>query len=259
MTTHQASGLAFHETGTGPTLLFLHAFPLDASQWDFQVAALSERYHCICPDFWGCGSSSTPPPQSTLGVFVSEILRYLDERQLHTFGVVGLSMGGYVAFEIFRQAPERTIQLVLADTRATADSLQARTSRCQMIDRVREHGVETIVEETTQRLIAPQNLGRRELVEGVQARMRRCTVEGIVACQQGMADRPDNSELLPTITAPTLIMVGENDTVTSPEESRTMMAAIRGARLEIIKGAGHLSNLEQPELFNDILMNWLTE
>ena len=94
-----------HDTGDGPAVVFLHAFPLDASQWDHQVAALSGQFRCLRPDFWGCGASPPPPSVATLDAFAASVVSALDERRVDRFSVVGLSMGGYVAFRVHDIAP----------------------------------------------------------------------------------------------------------------------------------------------------------
>jgi pimeloyl-ACP methyl ester carboxylesterase len=246
-----------HDTGTGPALLFLHAFPLDASQWDCQVAALSGAYRCLRPDAYGCGSSPPPPPGLTLDGVADAVLAALDSQGVDSVAVVGLSMGGYTAFSLLRRAPERVRALVLCDTRAGADSEQGRADRLAMAETVRREGVEAIVETMASRLLAPRSLAEVHIAEPVRGRIHRCTPEGVAACQGAMAARPDSTPMLASIAVPALVVVGELDAVTPVEEAQRMAAAIPAARCEVIPGVGHLSNLERWDAFNALLGGFL--
>jgi pimeloyl-ACP methyl ester carboxylesterase len=252
---------AVHDTGSGPPVLFLHAFPLDASQWDHQVAALSGRYRCLRPDAYGCGDSPPPPPDGLqLDDLARGIVAAMDERGVGRVAVVGLSMGGYIAFSLLRVAPSRVGALVLCDTRAGADSEPVRSDRLAMASSVRRSGtVEGIVESMAARLLAPRSLDEYHVSDPVRGRIRRCTPAGVAACQEAMAARPDSTSLLAGIAVPSLVVVGSEDTVTPPAEARAMAAAIPGARIEVIDGAGHLSNLERWDAFNAVLAGFLAE
>ncbi len=248
-----------HDTGSGPAVVLLHAFPLDASQWDHQVAALSDRYRCLRPDAFGCGSSPPPPPDLTLDSVAESVLAALDSRSIDEFALVGLSMGGYTSFPLLRHAAARIRALVLCDTRAGADSDQARADRLAMAEKVRRDGVEVVVESMTERLLAPHNLSEFHISDPVRGRIRRCTPEGVAACQEAMAARPDSTPMLSDIRVPSLVMVGSEDKLTPPDEARRMADAIPNARLEVIDGAGHLSNLERWDTFNSALSSFLDQ
>jgi len=246
-----------HDTGSGPALVFLHAFPLDASQWDHQVAAFSDRYRCLRPDAFGCGESPAPPPSLSLSVVADGVLAALDRLGVSEFALVGLSMGGYTAFPLLARAGSRVRALVLCDTRPGADSDQVRADRLAMAERVRHEGVEVIVEPMAAKLLAPRSLEEFHISDPVRGRIRRCTPEGVAACQEAMASRPDSTPLLASISVPTLVVVGSEDAVTPVGEAKAMVGAIPGARLEVIEGAGHLSNLERWDLFNAAVSGFL--
>jgi 3-oxoadipate enol-lactonase len=250
--------LHVHDTGDGPALLFLHAFPLDASMWDTQVGAFSDRHRCLRPDVYGFGASPPPPPGMTLDDVAAAVVEALDARGVQTATVIGLSMGGYLAFALLRRFAARVDRLVLCDTRAGADGEEARADRLRMAERVRgEAGVESIVEPTVARLLAPLSAAEFHVSDPVRARIRRATPAGVAAAQEAMAARPDSTPLLGAIAVPTLVLVGSQDTVTPPEEAERMAAAIPGARLEVIDGAGHLSNLERWDAFDAALGGFL--
>jgi pimeloyl-ACP methyl ester carboxylesterase len=248
-----------HDTGEGPAILFLHAFPLDASQWDHEVAALSGRYRCLRPDAYGCGLSPAPPADLRLDDVAAGIGSALDELGVARVAVVGLSMGGYTAFALLRHAPERIGALVLADTRAAADAEGARADRLAMAERVRDQGVEDIVEPMVERLLAPESRTEFHISDPVRGRIRRCSAAGVAACQEAMAQRPDSTDVVGSIGVPTLVLVGELDAVTPPEEMRALAEAIPGARFAVIEGSGHLSNLEAVTAFNSQLAGFLGE
>jgi 3-oxoadipate enol-lactonase len=250
--------LHVHDTGDGPALLFLHAFPLDASMWDTQVGAFSARYRCLRPDMYGFGSSPAPPQGMSLDDVAEAVVAALDARGVRRATVVGQSMGGYLAFPLLRRFADRVERLVLCDTRAGADTDAAREDRLRMAEAVRRSGsVEAIVEPMVARLLAPENAAEFHISDPVRGRIRRATPAGVAAAQEAMALRPDSSALLAKITVPTLVLVGSQDAITPPEEAERMAAAIPGARFEVIEGAGHLSNLERWDAFNAALAAFL--
>ena len=250
--------LHVHDTGDGEPLLFLHAFPLDGSMWDHQVAAFSARFRCLRPDVFGFGASPPPPAGMSLDDVAAAVVEGLDARGIGAVTLVGLSMGGYVALALLRRHADRVSRLVLCDTRAGADSEQGRADRLRMAEQVRaEDSVESIVEPMTARLLAPQSAIEFHISDPVRARIRRSTPAGVAAAQEAMAQRPDSTPLLASIRVPTLVLVGSQDAVTPPSEAEAMAGAVPGAQLRVIDGAGHLSNLERWDAFNGALAEFL--
>lgn len=235
----------------------LHAFPLDASMWDAQVAWLSGRYRCLRPDFWGCGASPVAPGEIGIDGYAATLLEELDRRGIREFAVCGVSMGGYIALALLRAAPARLNALVLANTRAAADDDTARAARAAMVDEVRSGGVEAIVEPMTQRLLCASCREEVHIADPVRGRIRRCRPDGLVSAIQAMADRPDSTQLLADIAAPTLVVCGTADVIVPVEESRAMAAAIPGAALREFEASAHLANLEQPHAFSSTLGSFL--
>jgi pimeloyl-ACP methyl ester carboxylesterase len=249
---------AIHDTGTGDAVLFLHAFTLDASQWDHQVAALSGGMRCVRVDMWGCGASSPPPNgEPSLDMFARAILDSLDALNIDTVALVGLSMGGYLAFALWRLAPERIRTLVLCNTRASADATAARDDRLAMADRVeREHSVESIVEPMVARMLSSEAQDEAHIVDPVRGRIRRCTPAGVAFAQRAMAARPDSHDVLASINVPALVIAGTQDAIIPTREVRAMADGIPGARYAEIE-CGHLSNLERPRTVNRQLAGFL--
>jgi pimeloyl-ACP methyl ester carboxylesterase len=250
---------AIHDTGTGEAVLFLHAFTMDASQWDHQVAALSSDMRCVRVDLWGCGSSPPPPAGApSLDTFAVAVLDALDSRDIRRFAIVGLSMGGYLAFALWRFAPERIRALALCNTRAAADAPGPRDDRLAMADLVeREQSVEPIIEPMVARLLSPDAQAEAHIVDPVRGRIRRCTPEGIAFAQRAIASRPDNTALLGSINVPTLVIAGTQDAIVGPAEVRAIADTIHEARY-VELDCGHLSNLELPRPVNEQLAALLT-
>jgi pimeloyl-ACP methyl ester carboxylesterase len=251
------SGPAIHASGEGSALLFLHAFPLDASQWDHQVAALSDRYLCLRPDFWGCGSSPPPPGSVTLDSYAADVLAALDGLGVTDFAVCGSSMGGYTAFAVLRAAGRRVRALVLSNTRAAADTDDTRADRAAMVERIRAGGTEAIVEPMTQRMLCVRCREEVHIADPVRGRIRRTTADGAVAAVQAMAARPGSTPMLARIDVPTLVIGGGADPIVPVDEAQAMAAAIPGAVVEVLDGSAHLCNLEQPALFSRLVGDFL--
>ena len=249
---------ALHDTGSGEAVLFLHAFTLDASQWDHQVAALSDHLRCVRADLWGCGASPPPPEgEPTLDVFAAAVLAALDSRNIERVAVVGLSMGGYLAFALWRLAPQRISALVLCNTRATADAAGSRDERLAMAEQVeREQSVESIVEPMVERLLSPGAQAEAHIVDPVRGRIRRCTPAGIAFAQRAIAARPDSTALLASITVPALVIAGAKDAIIPTSEVLAIADGIPGARY-VELDCGHVSNLEVPRAVNEQIAGFL--
>ena len=249
---------ALHDTGSGEAVLFLHAFTLDASQWDHQVAALSDDLRCVRADLWGCGASPPPPEgEPTLDAFAAAVLAALDSRNIERVAVVGLSMGGYLAFALWRLAPQRISALVLCNTRATADAAGSRDERLAMAEQVeREQSVESIVEPMVERLLSPGAQAEAHIVDPVRGRIRRCTPAGIAFAQRAIAARPDSTALLASITVPALVIAGAKDAVIPTSEVLAIADGIPGARY-VELDCGHVSNLEVPRAVNEQIAGFL--
>ncbi len=232
-------------------VLLLHAFPLHSGMWARQIASLEARHRVIAPDVRGMGRSSVPPEALTMDLVAEDVRALLAHLRIERVALVGLSMGGYVAFELYRRQPGLFRGLVLCDTKAAADGDEARAGRERFAQRAVERGLGWVVDEMAPKLLRaePDPAVVRELRHLVGG----CTPAGVAACQRGMARRPDSTATLATIACPTLVVVGEEDQATPPAEAERMAAAVKGARLVRIPGAGHLSNLEAPAAFNAAL------
>ena len=248
--------LAYDDVGAGPPIVFLHAFPLDRSMWAPQVGALIRRGRCIAPDMRGLGGSAPGPPYS-MDQYADDVAELLAALGVETAVVVGLSMGGYVAMALWRRHRSLIRALVLADTRSGADSEEGREKRVRLIEVARSRGSASVAEMQIASMIGETTRRRRpDVVESVRGMMAAAPVEGIVGALEAMMGRPDSTPTLDTIDVPTLIIVGDEDTLTPPSEAEAMQARIRGSRLEVVRQAGHICNLERPAAFNHLLIEF---
>ncbi|HEU4994758.1 MAG TPA: alpha/beta fold hydrolase [Gemmatimonadaceae bacterium] len=241
----------------GAPLLFAHAFPLNRTMWAPQVSALVERCRCVAADFRGFGESSVAPPYS-VEQYADDLAHLLDQLRIDKVVLVGCSLGGYVAFAFWRRHRPRVRALVLADTRAGADSEDTLLRRRQLIQVARSEGSTSIANLQIPSMVGKTTRDKQpDTFDAVHRMIAQAPVDGIVGALQAMMLRPDSVPLLPTIDVPTLIVVGDEDVPTPVKEARTMHERIPGSRLEIIANAGHLANMERPAAFNHLLTEFL--
>lgn len=240
------------------TLVLLHAFPLSADMWEPQLAAAPPGWRVLAPDVAGFGRSFPVPDTATFEDDARDVLALMDHLGQKDAAVAGLSMGGYIAFALARLAPERLQALVLADTRAEADTDEARRSRREMLETLERGGTAAVVDGMMSKLLGRTTIATRP---DVAARVReiglRQPADGIRSAIHRLLGRPDSTFLLSTIRCPTLVVAGSEDAITGPDVARGMARHIQGAELALVERAGHLSNLEQPEVFNAALSAFL--
>jgi pimeloyl-ACP methyl ester carboxylesterase len=249
--------LAFNDQGTGLPLVFLHAFPLNRSMWTDQETALSTQFRVITIDLRGHGESDAPLWHYSLDQAADDVHGLLDHLSIRQAVLIGLSMGGYIALAFYRKYADRVKGLVLADTRAQADAEDGKRARFEMAQLAYTQGAGAIAEIMIPKLLSPATIQTRpELVQRVRTMIEGNQVSGIAGDLMAMAERPDSIPLLQQISCPTHIIVGELDVPTPPADARLMGDRIPHARLAVIPGAGHLPNLEQPELFNEAIRSF---
>ncbi|MEO8422802.1 MAG: alpha/beta fold hydrolase [Actinomycetota bacterium] len=235
-------------------LLLVHAFPLDARMWEPQLAALGNGVPVVAPHLPGFGGTPGAGDVMSMASAAGRCLEALDAAGVDRAVVCGLSMGGYVAFELWRQARERFAGLILANTRAGADAAEGAAGRRALAERLRAEGNGFLVESPPPLLSEHANdeLRRRvrELIAGQPA-------AAIAAASLGMAERPDSTPDLATIDVPTLVVTSDGDSLIPPALTSPMADQIPGAELAVIDGAGHLSNLEAAGAFNELVAHHL--
>lgn len=229
---------------TDPTLVFACAHLTDERLFAHQVNALSPMHDCRVFAF-----RDLP----TLGVMAVELLAHAPPR----FTLIGLSLGGYLAFEVIRRQPERIERLVLLDTRAIADTETLRQGRLADIAAVQAGGIDALIPELPVRWMHPAS--RPRLTNLMASMARNIGARGQFNQQQAMLARPDSHEDLRTVRVPTLIACGREDNATPMAEHERMRDCVPGARLEVFEQCGHLSTIEQPDLVTSLLSRWLAE
>jgi 3-oxoadipate enol-lactonase len=228
------------------SLVLIHAFPVDADMWEEQVRTLGGEAEILAPSLPGFGGNPPGGDVMTMDAAADHVAAEMDRAGIERAVVCGLSMGGYVAFSMWRRHRDRIAGLVLADTRAEPDDDAGRERRRLVAEKAREQGSEAIAAEP------PPLLSERAdpaLWERVREMIRRQPGPSIGAASLGLGERADARPLLPGIDVPTTVVVGSDDTLTPPPMSEAMVEAIPGAELVVLDGAGHLSNLEAPAGF----------
>jgi len=248
--------VGYDDVGAGPVVVFLHGYPHDRSLWASQLGALAVPSRTLACDLWGFGESGGRA--ASIDDYAADVAAWLKGLGVQQAVITGLSMGGYVAFALWRNHPSLIRALVLCDTRAKPDDDAGKAKRDEQIAMVRAKGSAVLADQLIAAMVGKTTRNQRpEVAERVHSMIARAPVDGITGALTALRDRPDSTPTLATISVPTLILVGEEDVITPPAESQAMHAAIRGSRLEIIQGAGHLSNLERPANFNHVLGEFL--
>jgi pimeloyl-ACP methyl ester carboxylesterase len=248
--------MAYHDEGAGEAVLLIHAFPLSSAMWVRQIAALAPRCRVIAPDLRGFGESARGSGGASLDQFADDLVALLDHLAIERATIAGLSMGGYIAFALWRRHRARIAGLVLADTRAGADTEEGKQSREQNARLVESAGPSPLADQMMPKLVSPE--APTPICDEVRGIIVNNGRTGIAAALRAMAARPDSTPLLAEIDVPTLVVVGSADELTPPKESHLLHERIAGSELVEIPGAGHISNMENPEAFNAALTGFLT-
>lgn len=252
--------LACVDRGNGTPVLLVHGFPFDHTMWAGQIDVLCSEYRVLAVDLRGFGRSWVSHVSAvTMEQFADDLNTMLDVLGVdEPIVYCGLSMGGYIGFQFWRKCGARLRGLVLCDTRAAADSAEAAASRHAMADRVLAEGPGPLVETMLPRLFAEQTRKERpELVAGLQRVMMGNSPQGIAAAARGMAARPDMTGALGEIGCPALVVVGQEDAISTPAEMRGMAEPIRGSTFAEVPCAGHMSPLENAAAFNVAILDFL--
>ncbi len=249
--------LGYDEAGSGKTpLILLHAFPLDRTMWEPQLAGLADAARVVALDLPGFGESSVA--EFSIEGAADVVAEFLTVREIPKPVVCGLSMGGYVALALARKHPNRLAGLILADTRAGVDDSQAKANRTKSIALVNEKGTAALFETMAPKVLSEQtHAAKPEVVARVKSIAAKQSPASVAAALAALRDRPDANDGLKAIAVPTLVIVGEHDAVTPPLSAANLSAQIRGSKLVHIPGTGHLSNVENAEAFNAAVRTFL--
>lgn len=246
----------YTDRGSGDALLLVHGHPFDRTMWTPQVEAFARTHRVVVPDLRGYGSAPVTPGTTLLSDFAEDIRTLADRLGIARFALGGLSMGGQIVMECYRLFPERISSLVLADTFPAAETPAGKTARREMADRLVREGMKPYADEVLEKMVAPY--ADADVKAHVYRMMTATDPEGAAAALRGRAERPDYRELLTTVTVPTLVVVGRDDTYTPVADAEAMHAAVPGSTLVVVESAAHLPNLERPAEFNAALRAHLT-
>jgi 3-oxoadipate enol-lactonase len=251
-------GIDYRDHGSGEPVVFIHAFPLNQTMWDHQLSRLQNSFRVITTDLRGFGRSDAPDGPYSMTQMADDVRALLYHLDIHRMTLVGLSMGGYISLALLRKYPKVVRALVLADTRATADTPEARERRLISADKAEREGVRAIADDMVPLLLGRTSLDTRpDVVRRVREMIEGNSPQGIAAAQRGMSERIDSTTLLAELELPCQVIVGSEDVLTPLSEAETLHRGIKGARFNVIDRAGHLSNLEQPEEFNRVLSDFI--
>jgi len=252
--------IGYDDHGDGQPVVLLHGFPHDRTLWTAQRVALAPQARCIVPDIRGFGHSSTHGPYS-MDQYADDVVALLDYLGIERAVVCGLSMGGYIAMAMWRRHPDRVKALVFCDTRAGADTDDAKQRRDELAVMVKHGGTRVITDAQITGMVGATTRERRpEVMAALRAIMGRQSAAGVIGALQALRDRPDSRETLRSISVPSLVIVGEDDVLTPIKEARAIAEALPSAarvRLEIIASAGHVPCLERPAATTHALSDFL--
>lgn len=245
--------LFYEVTGSGPDVVLLHPFPLNHSFWKSVAEQLSTRYRVITPDLRGHGDSEVGEGPATMGKMAGDLMNLCREERIAKAFFAGVSIGGYLIFEFWRRHREQIAALVLANTRAAAETAESRANRLALADKVLNDGTAGFIDDMLPKLLSPATMTNRpDIVDAARRMMQKMSPQDIAGVQRGMAHRPDSMATLKTIDVPTLIVAGADDSIPQ-NEAELMRQHISGSRLAVIPRAGHYAALEQPEEFARLL------
>ena len=240
--------VAYWMLGDGPPVVLLHPFPVHHEFWLPVAEALSARYRLILPDLRGHGESGIGEGPATMEKHAADIASVMDAAEVGSAPLIGVSIGGYALFEFWRKYRGRAVALALCNTKAPADTPEARAGRLQAANEVLDRGTEPFFESMIPKLMGKTTRDMRpDLVDGALRMMRKMSPEDVAQVQRGMAGRPDSVETLKTINVPTLLVTGDEDLMTGVNEAEFMRQQIPDSELRVIPKAGHYAAWEQSQ------------
>jgi pimeloyl-ACP methyl ester carboxylesterase len=252
------------EAGKGRPLILVHAFPLSADMWRPQIGHVPDGWRFIAPDLHGFGGGVPDAAASLRGDaeiddYARDVIALMDALGIETAVIGGLSMGGYVTFAVFRQAPARFAGVILADTKAQADTPEGQAGRRAMSATLRSKGVSAVVDELLPKLLGETTHRERPQVLADARRLMEANhPDAIAAALHALMTRPDSTPDLPRISCPALVIVGQEDVVTPAADAELLAHSIPRAELVVLPRVGHLSNLEAPDWFSSALARFLS-
>lgn len=260
-TTLNGRVVGYDERGDGMPIVMIHGYPLNRMIWEAQWEGLADQARIIAPDLRGFGESEMVDAPTEVSTYANDVREFLDAIGVHEPAIIaGLSMGGYVAMAYLRQFPDRVAGVILANTKATPDTIEGKAGRDKNVGVAKEKGADAIAEGMLPKVLSPKTYASNpELVAQVKRIMASATVPGIIGALEAMRDRPDSTPTLLEFSQPVLIIAGADDQLMSAADQQTMKEAARNSTLVTIADAGHLSPMEQPTAFNGAVAEFLRD
>lgn len=253
-------GLQIYEfEGAGTPLIFVHAFPLNGKMWKEQWEYFKDKYQVISYDVRGLGESRSINNQFTMEKYVDDFLSIINLFEFDKVIACGLSMGGYILLRSYLKSPDKFKALILADTKAERDDDNSLINRSNVINNILDGKRNEFIKSFIQKLISKKSYENHQIKNFIESIVQENTDEGICGAQLALGTRTNTIDHLKSFNVPSLIMVGEDDELTPLSSSEKMHKLIKGSELKIIKDSGHLSNIENPEVFNAYVDEFLNK
>lgn len=255
----QDINLSYDDLGEGTVpIIFIHGFPFDKSMWESQLEFLKSSFRVIAYDIRGFGQSTDETSHLSMDLFADDVIEFMDTLKIKKAIICGLSMGGFIALNLMKRFPERFSALILCDTQCIADTPEVKENRFKAIKKIEADGVFDFNDGFIKKVFHKESLeNKKELVRNLRnvvfSNSEHIIKQGLIA----LAERSETCSILNDIKVPTLILCGREDEVTPLVQSEMMHASIDGSVLYVIDKAGHVSNLEQPDVFNKYLLDFL--
>ncbi|WP_306322002.1 MULTISPECIES: alpha/beta fold hydrolase [unclassified Streptomyces] len=245
----------------GGVVVLIHGHPFNRTLWDPQADAVAAAgYRVLTPDLRGYGESGVTPGQVPLSRFADDVAALLDTLGIGSAVVGGVSMGGQIAMEFHLRYPDRTRALVLSDTSAPAETAEGKRLRNRLAVRLLAEGMGGYADEVIDKMLARYNVAALpDVAARVLGMMQVTDPRGAAAALRGRAERPDYRDSLAGAKVPALVVVGADDVYTPVSDSEEIVKLMPDSVLRVIDGAGHLPGVEQPELFNTVLLDFLRD
>lgn len=254
ITTEKMGSISYSDVGQGEPLVLIHAFPLDKRLWKPQQDSLASHFRIITLDLWGFGQSDAAQSKiASMDDYADEVRQLLDKLHIKKAIIGGESMGGYVSLAFLKHYPERVSGLVLSDTNSISLTQQQKETYYKTADDIQTNGSNNFIQGFLPKAVSKD--ASQEIRTYLLTIMSEQTPAAMAAAFRGIADRSNTSSVLSDTKIPILIITGEDDQVLPPQQSYDMHELAKDSRLIVIKGAGHLSNIEKPEQWNQAVID----
>jgi len=241
-----------------PVIIFIHGFPFNMSIWNRQVESLRNYCRVITYDIRGFGNSDAGTEDFTVDLFAKDLISLMDALKIEKTIVCGLSLGGYIALNAYKNYPGRFSALILSDTTCKADTSEAKEKRIKAIENIKTNGAEKYADESIKNLFAPESFNNKvKEIDAAREMIMKTPVQSLCKGLFALSVRTETCSILKKINLPVLILVGEEDIITPPAAAKFMHDKIKSSILEVLEHAGHLSNMENSEVFNNHLMRFI--